>query len=205
MTEHPLAPPNFEVMITADEIRKRVRELGAQISADYRGEEVVLVGVLKGCILFMADLAREIHLPLTMDFLRLASYEGEKSTGMVRFDFDMTQSIHGKHVLIVEDIVDTGLTMTYLLETLRVRQPKSLKLCTLLDKPSGRRKHVDVHYTGFRIPGRFVIGYGLDLEGRHRNLPHIAALDARVQAALRVQAAESQRLKAQAVDLPRGA
>lgn len=172
---HPLTPPDFEVMISAEEIQRRVKELGAQITKDYAGEEIVLVGVLKGCLLFMADLAREIHLPVTLDFLRLASYEGQKSTGIVRFDFDLTQSIAGKHVLIVEDIVDTGLTMTYLLETLHVRHPKSLKLCTLLDKPSGRRKHVDVHYTGFTIPGRFVIGYGLDLDGLYRNLPFIGA------------------------------
>jgi len=172
---HPLTPHDFEVMISANEIARRVETLGAEITRDYRGEEIVLVGVLKGCLPFMADLARQIHLPLSMDFLRLASYEGEKSTGIVRFDFDLTQSITGKHVLICEDIVDTGLTMTYLLDTLRVRSPKSLKLCALLDKPSGRRKQVDVHYTGFTIPGRFVIGYGLDLDGLYRNLPFIGA------------------------------
>jgi hypoxanthine phosphoribosyltransferase len=175
MPDHPLTPPDFEVMISEEQLRSRIRELGAEITRDYRGEEIVLVGVLKGCVLFMADLAREIHLPLTMDFLRLASYEGQKSTGIVRFDFDLTQPIAGKHVLLCEDIVDTGLTMTYLLETLQVRHPKSLKLCALLDKPSGRRKHVDVHYKGFEIPGRFVIGYGLDLDGQFRNLPFIGA------------------------------
>ena len=162
-------------MISAEEIQKRVRELGAQISADYRGEEVVLVGVLKGCILFMADLSRFVSVPVTLDFLRVSSYEGTKSSGVVRFDFDLTQPINGKHVLIVEDIIDTGLTMTFLLETLHLRHPKSIKLCALLDKPSGRRAPVEIHYTGFTIPNRFVIGYGLDLDGLYRNLPYIGA------------------------------
>ncbi|HVY63142.1 MAG TPA: hypoxanthine phosphoribosyltransferase [Planctomycetota bacterium] len=162
-------------MITAEEIAKRVKELGAQISADYKGEEVVLVGVLKGCILFMADLAREIHVPLTLDFLRVSSYEGTKSSGVVRFDFDLTQPIQGKHVLVCEDIIDTGLTMTFLLETLHLRHPKSVKLVSLLDKPANRRAPVEIHYRGFEIPNRFVIGYGLDLDGQYRNLPFIGA------------------------------
>jgi hypoxanthine phosphoribosyltransferase len=123
----------------------------------------------------MADLVKEIRLPLSCDFLRVASYEGMKSTGVVRFEFDLTQPIKGKHVLIVEDIIDTGLTMRFLLENLKLRMPASLKVCALLDKPSNRVAPVEVDYVGFTIPNRFVIGYGLDLDGRYRNLPYIAA------------------------------
>jgi hypoxanthine phosphoribosyltransferase len=172
---HPLAPPDFEVMISAEELQRRIGEMAAEITRDYQGEDIVVVGVLKGCVLFMADLVRRIHVPLTLDFLRVSSYEGEKSSGVVRFDFDLTQPIGGKHVLIVEDIIDTGLTMTFLLETLQLRHPKSLKLCSLLDKPANRRKDVEIHYRGFEIPPRFVIGYGLDLDGLYRNLPFIGA------------------------------
>jgi hypoxanthine phosphoribosyltransferase len=173
---HPVAPPDFETMITAEQIAVRVRELGAEITRDYReAGEIVLVGVLKGCLLFMADLARAIEVPLTLDFLRVSSYEGVKSTGVVRFDFDLTQPIEGKHVLIVEDIIDTGLTMSFLLETLNLRRPRSIKLVSLLDKPANRRKPVEIHYTGFTIEPRFVIGYGLDLDGLYRNLPFIGA------------------------------
>jgi hypoxanthine phosphoribosyltransferase len=162
-------------MISAEEIQRRVRELGAEITRDYKGQELVLVGVLKGSLLFMADLAREIHLPLTLDLLRVSSYEGTKSSGVVRLDFDLTQPIDGKHVLVVEDIIDTGLTMSFLLETLELRHPSSLKLVSLLDKPSNRRAPVEIHYRGFEIPNRFVIGYGLDLDGLYRNLPFIGA------------------------------
>lgn len=168
-------PNDFEVMISAERIQARIRELGARITKDYHGDELVLVGVLKGCILFMADLAREIRVPCTLDFLRLSSYEGTKTSGVVRFDFDLTQSIQGKHVLVVEDIIDTGLTMTFLLETLQLRQPRSLRLVSLLDKPANRRAPVKIDYTGFPIENRFVIGYGLDLDGLYRNLPFIGA------------------------------
>jgi hypoxanthine phosphoribosyltransferase len=169
-------PPEFEVMIPAEAIQARVRELGAEITRDFAGREVALVGVLKGSLLFMADLAREVRLPLTCDFLRVSSYEGTKSSGLVRFDFDLTQPIKGKDVLIVEDIIDTGLTMSFLLETLRLRQPASVKVVTLLDKPENRRTEVAIDYTGFTIENRFVIGYGLDLDGKYRNLPYIAAM-----------------------------
>lgn len=169
-------PPEFEVLFTAEAIAARVRELGATITAEYAGRELALVGVLKGSLLFMADLAREIRLPLSCDFLRVSSYEGMKSSGVVRFDFDLTQPIKGKHVLVVEDIIDTGLTMSFLLETLRLRHPASVKVVTLLDKPENRRAAVEVGYTGFTIENRFVIGYGLDLDGLYRNLPYIAAM-----------------------------
>jgi hypoxanthine phosphoribosyltransferase len=170
-------PPEFEVMIDAERIAQRVRELGVDLTRDYEGEELAVVGVLKGSLLFMSDLAREIRQPLTCDFLRVSSYEGgTRSTGVVRFDFDLTQPIRDKHVLVVEDIIDTGLTMSFLLETLRLRGPSSIKVVTLLDKPENRRTEVPIDYVGFTIPNRFVIGYGLDLEGRFRNLPYIAAM-----------------------------
>ena len=196
----------FEPLLTAEQIASRVRELGKEISRDlHPASDVVAVGVLKGSIVFMADLIRYLPPEITCDFLRVSSYEGIESSGTVRFDFDLTQPITGKHVLIIEDIVDTGVTMHFLLEALQVRHPKSLKICALLDKPARRKRQVPVDYKGFTIDDRFVIGYGLDLEGRYRNLPHIAALNPKVQASLRVQAAESQRLKAATVDLPRGA
>jgi hypoxanthine phosphoribosyltransferase len=197
---------DFESLLSADDIAARVRELGAEITRDMRpASDIVVVGVLKGSLVFMADLIRHLPPEVTCDFLRVSSYEGTESTGTVRFDFDLTQPITGKHVLIVEDIVDTGVTMHFLLEALEVRHPKSLKVCALLDKPARRKREVPVAYKGFTIDDRFVIGYGLDLEGRYRNLPYIAALNARVQASLRARAAESQRLQVQRVDLPRGA
>jgi hypoxanthine phosphoribosyltransferase len=197
---------DFEPLLTAAEIATRVGELGREIARDLRpASEVVVIGVLKGSLVFMADLIRAMPPEVTCDFLRVSSYEGTESTGTVRFDFDLTQPITGKHALIVEDIVDTGVTMHFLLEALRVRQPRSLKVCALLDKPARRKREVPVDYKGFTIDDRFVIGYGLDLEGRYRNLPYIAALDAKVQSDLRLRAAESQRLKAAHVDRPRGA
>lgn len=197
---------DFESLLSAEQIAARVRELGKEITRDlHPASELVVVGVLKGSIVFMADLIRALPPEVTCDFLRVSSYEGTESSGTVRFDFDLTQPISGKHVLIIEDIVDTGLTMSFLLEALQVRHPRSLKVCSLLDKPARRKRQVPVDYKGFTIDDRFVIGYGLDLEGRYRNLPYIAALNPKVQQALRVQAAESQRLKAQTHELPRGA
>jgi len=168
----------FEPLFTEEVLQKRVAELGAEISADLENSEnLVVVCVLKGAVLFMADLARHLPKNVTVDFLRLSSYEGGlESTGNVRFDFDLTQPIAGKDVLIVEDIVDTGLTMHFLFRQLKSRNPRSLSLCTLLNKPARQQKEVDIRYCGFTIPNRFVIGYGLDLEGRYRNLPYIAAL-----------------------------
>lgn len=168
----------FEPLYTAAEIQARVAELGRQITRDYEGAqgEVMVVCVLKGALMFTADLIRYLPGTITCDFLRLSSYEGTESTGSVRFDFDVTQPIAGKHVLIVEDIVDTGLTMSFLLKALEVRKPASLKLCTLLHKPARTKSPVRLDYVGFTIPDRFVIGYGLDLEGRYRNLDHIRAL-----------------------------
>jgi hypoxanthine phosphoribosyltransferase len=161
-------------LITERRLRARVRALGRTIRDDYRNQPLVLVGVLKGSFIFMADLAREIGIPLTCDFLRVSSYgSGTESSGNVRLEFDVTQPIRGKHVLLVEDIVDTGLTAKAVLETLRARKPASLRLCSLLRKPDRARIPVAVDYLGFDIPDRFVVGYGLDHDGLHRNLPYL--------------------------------
>ncbi len=177
---------DFEPLIPEDALRARVAELGREIMASVSDpREIVVVGVLKGSVVFMADLVRELSPEVTCDFLRLSSYEGgTATTGSVRFDFDLTQPIAGKTVLIVEDIVDTGLTMGFLLDALEVRSPRALKVCTLLDKPARRRREVRVDHKGFTIEDRFVIGYGLDYEGRYRNLRHVAALKRDVQTRL---------------------
>jgi len=177
---------DFEPLFTTDVLQKRIEELGQEISADMvDSKNLVVVCVLKGAIVFMSDLIRHLPHTVTCDFLRLSSYQGgTQSTGTVRFDFDLTQPIKGKDVLIVEDIVDTGLSMSFLLKALSAREPRSLKICTLLDKPARRRREVPIAYTGFQIEDRFVIGYGLDLEGRYRNLPYVAALNSKKQAEL---------------------
>lgn len=177
---------DFEQLFSAEQIRSRVQELGRELNRDLGpGNEIVVVGVLKGSVVFMADLIRELSPEVTCDFLRLSSYEGgTESTGSVRFDFDLTQPIQGKTVLIVEDIIDTGLTMHFLLEALHVRHPRTIKVCALLDKPARRKREVPVDYKGFSIEDRFVIGYGLDLAGMYRNLPYVAALKPAVQAKL---------------------
>jgi hypoxanthine phosphoribosyltransferase len=167
----------IEVQLSAQEIAARVQELGAQISRDYAGKELVLVGVLKGSFIFMADLARAISGDLRVEFLGVQSYGDETtSSGVVQITFDLTKPIDGKHVLIVEDIVDTGLTMDYLLEQMRTRHPASVKLCALLHKPSRMKKPCVIDYLGFTIPDLFVIGYGLDYAQKYRNLPYIGVL-----------------------------
>ncbi len=153
-------------------------ELGAGIAADYAGKELVLVGVLTGAVTFLADLIRHIDIPLELDFVAAASYGRATSTsGEVRLLKDLSHPIEGKHVLLVEDIVDTGLTLRYLMELLQTRCPATLASCALLDKPSRRQVEVEVKYTGFQIEDQFVVGYGLDAAGFHRNLPHIAILN----------------------------
>ncbi len=168
-------PTKIEVMIGAQAIATRIAALGETITADLRDAgDVVLVGVLKGSYVFLADLARAIDLPLEIDFLGLSSYgDSQKSTGVVQVTQDLTRPVAGKHVIIVEDIVDTGLTMSYLLENLATRRPASVKVCTLLHKPARAQVEVPLDYVGFEIPDRFVIGYGLDYENRLRNLPFI--------------------------------
>ncbi len=170
-------PPR--VLYTADQIAHRVRELGAQITRDLAGREPVIIGVLKGAFVFLADLVRAIDLPLSCDFLRVASYgDATQTSGRVRFEFDTTQPISNRDVVLVEDIVDTGLTLSAVLEPLRGRAPASLRVAALLHKPSRTQKAVGIDYLGFEIPDQFVVGYGLDYAGRFRNLPHLAVLEA---------------------------
>lgn len=170
--------PNLEVLFSEDQIRSRIRELGAQITRDYTGKELVLVGVLKGSCLFLADLMRQIDLPLTIDFMSVSSYkDGTRSTGDVEILKDLSNPIRGKYVLVVEDIVDTGLTLSRLLDILGSRGAASIKLASFLDKPEPRIKtELSIDYTGFVVPNKFVVGYGLDAAGRYRNLPFIAVV-----------------------------
>lgn len=170
--------PNLEVLFSADEIATRVSEIGTQITAEYAGRELVLVGVLKGSSVFHADLMRAIDLPLTVDFMAVSSYkDGMKSTGDVEILKDLSNPIRDKHVIVVEDIVDTGLTLTRLLDILGSRGAASIKLASLLDKPEPRiKKELKIDYTGFVIPNKFVVGFGLDAAGRYRNLPFIAVV-----------------------------
>jgi hypoxanthine phosphoribosyltransferase len=166
------------VLIPADEIQRRVRELGAQISVDYgETDDLLLVGVLKGCAMFMVDLARAIELPLSLDFIAVASYGAStQSSGVVRLLKDLDIDIAGRHLMIVEDIIDSGLTLAYLRSQLLRRNPASLRICTLLNKPERRTADVPVDYLGFDIPNEFVVGYGLDYAERYRNLPYIGVL-----------------------------
>ncbi len=165
--------------ISERRLAARVRALGRSIRADYRGRDLVLVGVLKGSFIFMADLARAIDLPLTCDFMRVSSYGSRTtSSGSIKMEFDLSQPVKGKHVLLVEDIVDTGWTLDHVLKELRRKKPASLRLAALLHKPERTRVEVPIDYLGFTIPDRFVVGYGLDFDGRYRNLRHLAVLSA---------------------------
>jgi hypoxanthine phosphoribosyltransferase len=165
--------------ITERRLQARVRALGRKIRSDYAGRDLVLVGILKGSFIFMADLARAIRLPLTCDFMRVSSYgAGTVSSGKIRVEFDLSHPVKGKDVLLVEDIVDTGWTLTHVLNELRRKKPASLRLAALLHKPARTRVAVPIDYLGFTIPDRFVVGYGLDFDGRYRNLPHVAVLNA---------------------------
>jgi hypoxanthine phosphoribosyltransferase len=170
--------PNLEVLYTADQIKDRIREIGRQITEEHRGHDLVLVGVLKGSCVFMADLMREIDLQLTIDFMAVSSYkDGTVSTGDVEILKDLSNPIRDKDVIVVEDIVDTGLTLSRLLEILSSRGARSIKLASFLDKPEPRVKtQLKIDYTGFVVPNRFLVGYGLDAAGRYRNLPFIAAV-----------------------------
>ncbi|MCU1290196.1 MAG: hpt [Acidobacteria bacterium] len=169
---------NLEVLYSAEEINARVAELGAQITRDYAGKDLVMVGVLKGSVIFLADLIRAIDLPLTIDFMAVSSYkDGTVSTGDVEILKDLTNPIRGKDVIICEDIIDTGLTLFRLTEILSSRGANSLKIATLLDKPEPRiKKELQFDYCGFQIPNKFVVGYGLDAAGRYRNLPFIGVV-----------------------------
>jgi len=166
-----------EVLIDETDLRRRIEELGEEISADYAGRDVLLVGVLKGAVFFMADLMRQLSLPCEIDFMAISSYgEGTDSSGVVRILKDLDSNITDRHVLVVEDIIDTGLTLSYLMRNLGAREPASLEVCALLVKHGRRESDVDVKYVGFEIPNQFVVGYGLDYAERYRNLPHVAVL-----------------------------
>lgn len=166
-----------ETLVESDALQRRVRELGAEISRDYAGRDLLLVGVLKGAILFLSDLMRVIAVPCEVDFMAVASYgSATESSGVVRILKDLDAPIEGRDVLIVEDIVDSGLTLQYLLRNLRARGPRSLEVCALLTKPERRRVDLPTRYVGFEIPNRFAIGYGLDHFEQFRNLPFVAAL-----------------------------
>jgi hypoxanthine phosphoribosyltransferase len=177
-TGHAVPQPEISIMLSPEELDRRIREMGDEISEDYRDADLVLVSVLKGSFIFCADLCRSITVPHSVEFLGVSSY-GEQtiSTGEVKLTHDLTAPVAGKDILVVEDIVDTGLTLDYLTHLLSSRRPRSLKVCTLLDKPSNRRKQVTVHYVGFTIPNRFVIGFGLDHAGKYRNLPYLGVLE----------------------------
>ena len=173
MTDPAIGP----TLVEEGDLAVRVRELGEQISADYTGRELFLVGVLKGAVFFMADLMRQLEVPCAIDFMAVASYGSSTDTsGVVRILKDLDASIEGRDVLIVEDIVDSGLTLNYLLRTLRARNPASLEVCALLTKPERRKVELPIRYVGFEIPNEFAIGYGLDHGEQYRNLPFVAAL-----------------------------
>ena len=167
-----------EILVQPDRLRRRVQELGEEISADYEGRNPLLIGVLKGAIFFLSDLMREISCPCEVDFMAISSYgSSTASSGVVRILKDLDAPIEGRHVLIVEDIVDSGLTLQYLMRNLGARGPASLEVCALLTKPERRKVELAPRYLGFEIPDRFVIGYGLDHAERYRNLPYVAALE----------------------------
>jgi hypoxanthine phosphoribosyltransferase len=167
-----------EVLIDEDRLRQRVAELGDEISADYAGRDLLLIGVLKGAVFFMADLMRHLTVPCEVDFMAISSYgAATDSSGVVRILKDLDINIEGREVLVVEDIIDSGLTLSYLMRNLEAREPASLEICALMTKPDRREIDVPVRYVGFEIPNRFVIGYGLDFAERYRNLPYVAVLD----------------------------
>jgi hypoxanthine phosphoribosyltransferase len=167
-----------DVLIEADALQHRIAELGEEISNDYTGRDLLLVGVLKGAVFFMADLMRNLSIPCEIDFMAISSYgEGTDSSGVVRILKDLDINIEGRDVLVVEDIIDSGLTLSYLIRNLEAREPATLEICALMTKPERREIEVPVRYVGFEIPNRFVIGYGLDFGERYRNLPYVGVLD----------------------------
>jgi hypoxanthine phosphoribosyltransferase len=165
-----------DVLLSEEAIAVRVKELGRAITRDYAGRKVTLVAVLKGSFVFLADLVRAIDLPVAVEFIAISSYQGTKTTGVVQITSDLTRDVQGEDVLVVEDIVDTGLTMRYLLENLATRRPASLRVCAFLEKPARAQVKIAIDYKGFEIPDEFVVGYGLDCDGRLRNLPYLGIL-----------------------------
>jgi hypoxanthine phosphoribosyltransferase len=167
-----------EILVPEEELQKRIAELGEEISRDYEGETIHLICILRGGVLFLTDLMRRLTVPVTIDFMAVSSYgTSRESTGQVRITLDLTKDIHDRHVLLVEDIIDSGYTIASVLEFLETRHPKSLRVCTLLDKPERREVQVPIHYRGFLIPNKFVFGYGLDMDEFYRNLPFVASVN----------------------------
>jgi hypoxanthine phosphoribosyltransferase len=165
-------------MIPEEDVTKRIEEMGRQISEDYAGKQVHLICILKGGVFFACELAKQITVPVSIDFMSVGSYgDGTSSSGIVKIAKDLDETLEGKEVLVVEDIIDSGRTLSYLLEVLRKREPKSMRLCTLLDKPSRRVREVKVDYIGYKIPDEFVVGYGLDYKQKYRNLPYIGVVE----------------------------
>lgn len=168
----------IRVMLGEEEVNKRIKEIGEQISRDYAGKSVHLICILKGGVFFMCELAKRITIPVSMDFMAVSSYgAGTESSGVVRIVKDLDEAIEGKEVIIVEDIIDSGRTLSHLVELLKQRRPASIRLCTMLDKPDRRVTDVDVKYVGFTIPDEFVVGYGLDYDQKYRNLPYIGVVE----------------------------
>ena len=165
-----------EILISTAQLDEGVKKLGRRISEDYAGRGLTMVGVLKGSVFFLTDLAKSLSIDVKIDFMMLSSYSGAQSSGVVRTILDLKQNIEGRDVLIVEDIVDTGLTMSYMLQNLKTRGPRSVEICTLVDKPSCRKANVPIKYTGFTIQDKFVVGYGLDYNENYRNLPYIGVV-----------------------------
>ena len=165
-----------EILFTREEIYKRVSEIGAQITKDFKDKDPVFVGVLKGCFIFMADLMRCVNVKCSMDFMAVSSYKGTTSTGAVSINKDLSEPIEGRHVILVEDILDSGVTLNYLKSYLQVRKPASITIATLMDKPSRRKADIYADYSCFEVPDAFVVGYGLDYNQRYRNLPYIGVL-----------------------------
>lgn len=167
----------IEILINESRLEKRIEELGKQIEKDYKGKEIVFIGILKGSVMFMAQLAKSIKNSVEFDFMDVSSYEGTESTGKIKVNKDIRNSIEGKDIIIVEDIIDTGRTLTYLVEYLKQKNPSSLKIATMLSKPSRRVMELNVDYIGFAIDDKFVVGYGLDYNEKYRNLPYIGYIE----------------------------
>ncbi len=166
-----------KILVDEDSLQLKIRELGKAITKDYEGKDLLVVCVLKGAVMFVSDLIKRIDLPLEIDFMAVSSYgDSTVSSGVVKIIKDLDKQICGKHILIVEDIIDSGLTLSYLIENLKSRNPESVNICTLLDKPENRKAHIEIDYTGFVIPDEFVVGYGLDYAEKYRNLPYIGIL-----------------------------
>lgn len=168
---------DFKVLFSREDLEKRVKEMAVEIDSDYNGKEIIAVCVLKGAVFFVTDLLRNMKTPLSLDFLRASSYEGTESTGKVNLDMEITTDIEGKDVLVVEDIADTGNTLKFLVDYLKSKNPKSLRVAVLLDKKERRTVEIDLDYTGFVIPNKFVVGYGFDIDQKYRNLPYIGYVE----------------------------